>query len=282
MLPILDFAAKKKGKKKTCDKGYPCGSSCISKKWKCKKPLEGQAGTFADWLKIQGEKKGADIAKKSNVKKQKKSNISKAEKNIATFDKEAIANAIENIDLDALSPFLESLIDESGVDVYATGKKVRDAEGDQILQTLYSKYGHNAPPQVVSKEELDKSVNNGDLEMFRGLSAQGGGLSEVDKHFVQFKEGDHYAGAGVHGNGTYTGYGNKAEKTANGYAYGGGGKNTGIVMRMSLSQDAKIASEEQMEEIKGIQSKFNAKLDAQYDSIQSSDLSDKDLSLIHI
>lgn len=35
---------------------YPCGNSCITQKYNCRKKLKGQAGTYADWLEIQALK----------------------------------------------------------------------------------------------------------------------------------------------------------------------------------------------------------------------------------
>lgn len=50
-LDSLDFAAKAKASKPKCQKGFSCGSSCISKSRKCKNAVNGQAATYLDWLK---------------------------------------------------------------------------------------------------------------------------------------------------------------------------------------------------------------------------------------
>lgn len=50
----LNFAAKS-AKPKQCQKGYACKLGCISKDLECDVPLEGQAKTYAGWLKLQVE-----------------------------------------------------------------------------------------------------------------------------------------------------------------------------------------------------------------------------------
>ena len=47
---MISFAAPKK-KRRNCQKGYPCGQSCISKTYGCQKALKGQAKTYGEWLK---------------------------------------------------------------------------------------------------------------------------------------------------------------------------------------------------------------------------------------
>lgn len=44
---ILEFAVKTL----RCNKGYPCGGSCISRQRSCKKSLQDKSADFADWLK---------------------------------------------------------------------------------------------------------------------------------------------------------------------------------------------------------------------------------------
>ncbi|MGL5924639.1 hypothetical protein [Chroococcidiopsis sp.] len=46
----LEFATKKSKNPRTCKKGFPCGNSCISRTKMCKKRLEGQYATAAQWL----------------------------------------------------------------------------------------------------------------------------------------------------------------------------------------------------------------------------------------
>lgn len=56
-LEWLDFAAAtKKGPKRNCKTGFPCGSSCITRTKSCRNPLEGQFKTAAEWLESQVKK----------------------------------------------------------------------------------------------------------------------------------------------------------------------------------------------------------------------------------
>ncbi|MGL5192971.1 MAG: hypothetical protein ACRC8Y_05150 [Chroococcales cyanobacterium] len=50
----IDFKAAKK--KKSCNKGYACKGTCISTKFNCRNPLDGQAKNYADWLKTNKDK----------------------------------------------------------------------------------------------------------------------------------------------------------------------------------------------------------------------------------
>lgn len=65
-------------KQRNCKKGFPCGKSCINKQRKCRNVLEGQAASFADWLKGQsdkataGEKPKRKLATVNNTAKQSK------------------------------------------------------------------------------------------------------------------------------------------------------------------------------------------------------------------
>lgn len=51
----VDFAAKVSGKPKQCSKGFSCGLGCVAKTKTCVTPLDGQAKTYAGWLKLQVE-----------------------------------------------------------------------------------------------------------------------------------------------------------------------------------------------------------------------------------
>jgi hypothetical protein len=98
---------------------------------------------------------------------------------------------------------------------------------DRALKTLLKEQGYDGKGNVVSKNELDKFIANGERELFRGVTEA--------KFAEQFKDGDLFAGLGTYGNGTYTAYGSSAEAVAQSYA----GKK-GDIVRMSLKSDAKV------------------------------------------
>lgn len=58
----VDFAAKgtKKTGRKNCTTGWPCKSACIARTKNCRKVLDGEAATYADWLSSQVKAKGMD------------------------------------------------------------------------------------------------------------------------------------------------------------------------------------------------------------------------------
>ena len=112
-------------------------------------------------------------------------------------------------------------------------EKYDPEKGDAFLFDLQHELGADGKPDIVSKEELDKHIANGEPELFRGVS---------QKQFGdQFKKGDLYAGSGCYGNGTYTATGKNAKQYAKKYA---GAK--GTVMRMSLKKGAKIKTYSQV------------------------------------
>jgi hypothetical protein len=112
---------------------------------------------------------------------------------------------------------------------------------DLFLEGLSKENGYDAKPELVNKDQLDRHIADGDIEMYRGVKGQ---------EFVdQFKHGDLFHGRGFHGNGTYTagkeGKGDDGNldkdyglKVATDYA----GGNKDHVMRMALKKGSKIIS----------------------------------------
>jgi hypothetical protein len=115
--------------------------------------------------------------------------------------------------------------------------------GDRTLVELAKEQGFDGLPKKVSKEELDEIINDGGIEIFRGL--------EDKKYCEQFMDGDYYAGIGMYGSGNYfvgstsKQYDWKTGKTsehtglemASGFA---GNKENGGIVRGALRKDAKI------------------------------------------
>ncbi len=115
--------------------------------------------------------------------------------------------------------------------------------GDRTLVELAKEQGFDKLPKKVSKEELDEIIEDGGIEIFRGL--------EDKKYCEQFMDGDYYAGIGQYGSGNYFvgstskqydwQTGKRSEHTglemASGFA---GNKENGGVIRGALRKDAKI------------------------------------------
>jgi hypothetical protein len=107
--------------------------------------------------------------------------------------------------------------------------------GDIVLQDMAKEVGFDKKPTLLSKEEMDAYIQQGNRELFRGI---GGRQGEAETYVEQFKIGEYFAGKGVYGNGIYTAYGEDGMEVAKQFA-GGVEKN---VLRMSLKKDAKIIS----------------------------------------
>jgi hypothetical protein len=124
------------------------------------------------------------------------------------------------------------------------------SSGDDKLSHLMVLRGYNAPPDVVTDAELDNYVDDGEIELFRGMT----GTSHSTDLGEEFRTGKHYSGGkggSMYGTGQYAGYGSGASvfrshspdalKFAQN-AYGGGqhGRSDGVVLRMTIKADAKV------------------------------------------
>jgi SPP1 gp7 family putative phage head morphogenesis protein len=85
--------------------------------------------------------------------------------------------------------------------------------GEQRLSAAYQAAGYNDLPKLVDPVEFEAmSAKPNAVKVYRGL-----GTEEAPKYIQQYKTGEHYAGYGVFGNGTYT---STRFDTARGYAFG--------------------------------------------------------------
>lgn len=101
---------------------------------------------------------------------------------------------------------------------------------DTFLQMILHEQGFDGKPRLVSKEELEKEIGEGAVEMYRG---------EKEASYVEdFKQGAFYTGTGIFGSGSYAAYAKGSDRVALGYA-GGEPKQ---VMRMALSKEARVIS----------------------------------------
>lgn len=122
--------------------------------------------------------------------------------------------------------------------------KVYPDRGDQFLASLLAAQGFDGLPDLVDDDELDKYVQAGEIEGFRGLS---GGTSDgsLDDGITQFQAGQYYPGTGMYGNGTYVAMGLNAVQSfreASGYSSAYTASDGGGVMRMTLKASARVAT----------------------------------------
>ena len=107
--------------------------------------------------------------------------------------------------------------------------------GDIVLRDMAKEVGFDKKPTLLSKEEMDAYIQQGNRELLRGIAGREG---KAEPYVEQFKTGEYFAGKGVYGNGIYTAYGEDGFEVAKQFA-GGVEKN---VLRMALKKDAKIIS----------------------------------------
>lgn len=112
------------------------------------------------------------------------------------------------------------------------------SQGDWFLRELIRAQGFDGPPQVITKQEMDKYVAFGEQELLRGLDAYGMKSKTGEDLAQQFRAGDMYIGKGIFGNGIYVAYG--ADKY-DAQEYAGVGLE-GAIVRMSLNKSAKVIS----------------------------------------
>ena len=111
--------------------------------------------------------------------------------------------------------------------------------GDNALDELARKAGFDAPPDVVTDEELDARIASGEKEFWRGVHARTPeDRDNVQKYSEQLMHGNYRAGNGVYGNGIYVA---SKQNSAESYASG-----RGSLARMSLDASAKVAKFEEL------------------------------------
>src|SRR5688572_20975930 len=102
---------------------------------------------------------------------------------------------------------------------------------DPFLADLLKERGFDGHPELVTKEQLEEHVSNGEPLLFRGVTSP--------EYAEQFRRGDLYPGTGSAGNGIYCTYRvHYARDKATG---------EGEVMRMTLKSGAEIADEFQID-----------------------------------
>lgn len=112
---------------------------------------------------------------------------------------------------------------------------------DEALGLIYDLQGYHGKPEVLTEAEMDRRIANGWIEVWRGFGAPPGGVEYAEA----FRSGDrHYAGLGVHGNGTYTAFGSDAAYQAGTYTVdppgSGGPIEPRAMVRMAIPPEAKL------------------------------------------
>lgn len=107
-------------------------------------------------------------------------------------------------------------------------------KGDLALKELQHAQGFDGKPEIVNEAALEFGVKKGDTEIWRGDSKE--------THTDNFMAGEHHAGLGIRGSGTYTAEGAHGKAEAQNYT-----KGKGLIMRMALKKDARVISYERLQ-----------------------------------
>lgn len=118
---------------------------------------------------------------------------------------------------------------------------------DPLLDRLLTMQGYGGPPEVVSREEMDRRVDSGWPEVWRGVGdSQHGSAAE---NAEQYRSGKLYPGSGIFGNGTYAAVN---PETALGYAGGALGSDyhtTPGILRIVVRPDARVIDFDELVEL---------------------------------
>jgi SPP1 gp7 family putative phage head morphogenesis protein len=118
-------------------------------------------------------------------------------------------------------------------------REMQNGGGDIILREAYELQGYNGLPTVVSPDEFEKLATTAEARVYRGIQKAAGKTST--ELADQYLYGDHYAGLGVFGNGTYsttsfptaTRYARQVAKPAPGI-------DNGVVLDILIPKKAKV------------------------------------------
>ena len=111
---------------------------------------------------------------------------------------------------------------------------------DTHLKRILREQGFDRKPQIISEEQFQEFVKQGERPLYRGLA--GGNVTSGETYAEQFRTGKLFAGKGLAGNGTYAAFGQGAEEMAASYAAGP----TGATMKMVLRKEAKVIKHDEL------------------------------------
>lgn len=120
----------------------------------------------------------------------------------------------------------------------AMEKHYEGPNGNTIAHEIYTEKGYTAKPSVVTEQELNSKIEEGGLEVFRGVTHP--------DHAEKLRSGEMYAGSGITGSGIYAvgpAEGDTPKESLNravAYSKGEYGKDKGAVVRIVIPKTAKI------------------------------------------
>lgn len=94
--------------------------------------------------------------------------------------------------------------------------------GADDLAAAYEEMGYNGLPKILDADEFDALAETADIKVYRGVKETG--RKTAEEFLNEYKYGQHYAGYGVYGNGTYT-----TTNSSTAFKYAAGNDATGIM-----------------------------------------------------
>jgi hypothetical protein len=128
----------------------------------------------------------------------------------------------------------------------AMEKHYEGPNGNTIAHEIYTEKGYTAKPSVVTEQELNSKIEEGGLEVFRGVTHP--------DHAEKLRSGEMYAGSGITGSGIYAvgpAEGDTSKESLNravAYSKGEYGKDKGTVVRIVIPKTAKIIDYDDVKE----------------------------------
>lgn len=156
---------KTKQKSKSCNRGYPCGGSCISRGFNCRKKLAGQGKNYADWLKRQGDRLGdefnQEVGKRlaieinGKLKINKSKNVKDGLKGLLSIVNDANKSVLES-DKKMLA-VIQDLLKNSEKNIENYQRKLKQKKITQWDKDFYSNMLEDAQKeQKIAKQEVQE------------------------------------------------------------------------------------------------------------------------------
>ena len=118
-------------------------------------------------------------------------------------------NAAGVVDVMPSEPSFQGITASTLMEVRRKGDRAMNnpqpGKGADDLSAAYEVAGYNGLPRVVAAKEFDELAKEADVKVYRGVVATKGKNPQSAQQLIdEYKYGEHYAGYGVFGNGTYT------------------------------------------------------------------------------
>jgi hypothetical protein len=201
--------SKAKQKSKSCNRGYPCGGSCISRGYNCRKKLTGQGNNYANWLKSQGDRLGDDFNKEAGKRLAAEINsiskpkslegvMDKADSDMDNLVDRSIQIVLES-DKKMLALHQESLaLNRKNVKKYEKAlKKETTQEGKRFYQDILTTLKSEVLKAEQSMKELEKNIAKGEAQVLKAANSKPRNqiqkftkMSDLNKELAKLKDKD--------------------------------------------------------------------------------------------